>query len=866
MDSNRKSTSNFASSSAPTPGSMMSSGRATQANSRGNTFQYSNMDPAIVGGFDSNFTFEESPLIYPLTRRSSLWMDGSSSASSLGMGGISLTYSPPSSYQGSVWSPAQTDFTSEIPGAAGTSSSRIPTPLRNMSKIEVDFDGEYKCTRRNCEARFSRKEELDLHSRVGHSHICLWGNNGPCDSAGFATREELNWHVKREHLLLCPVPGCTEGAFVSGDILNCHMKCAHSSVTTDKNVSVQQINLLGAPAASSETTPTSSQMESSATTPKPIEDKTLKMEMSIGISKKRCREQLKTVLEKRVKRINGGTPRAEESPGATGSRTPKLLESANFPIVWEHGILPFLIEFIPKWCGPGHVISVIRGRKPNTRQVCIMTRRVVSRARRLVIAGHVRDLLPERYRSLVTFVFSTGKVDRLVWSRGLSKEMPDEICLPRNPFCYISPCMGDSIGTRSEDGDEITATLGPCVTVNGGNYWLVSFHPLVEATKGTRPVTMEHPSPADRARCMDERHDALSSSDLVFRVGDLTATSGFDLKTTRISHDPYWEECDKEPPLVVTDWALVSAGNRQANMLRKFPTTNQRRETPITSMSTIVPGATVCSTGRTSGFQRGQVCEIPAYIDGSENGTGKASREWYIEEPDPYDNDNGWISGGIGVQGDSGAAIVDCESNSIIGQLWGRNKYYGSGPRYTFFTPIFDIFDDIQERCGQERRPQLPQHRNEADLWSVYPVCRQCFDIREYLESRRSSRESLVSMIGIHEARAGDFDNDLTSVSELATPKDQSHLIRHVGPDDTVSSLGGGISPAPTHSFYTIAHALSPGNSDLRSPYAQALNDEDLYEKCPSRNEVVLGKRPVLPTPMTRSESQQVKRRRVMES
>ncbi|KAI2465359.1 hypothetical protein F4781DRAFT_424856 [Annulohypoxylon bovei var. microspora] len=737
-----------------------------------------------------------------------------------------------------------------------------------MASISGDVDAKYKCPKNNCESKFSSKEDLDLHFQVGHSHICLWGNNGPCDSTGFATREELNWHVKREHLLLCPVPGCTEGTFSSKDVLDCHLKFAHSSGTTNENTAIQPTLLLGVATDSSEVPLANSQMQPFATTPKSIEDKALKMELSIGTSKKRCREQLKAVLEKRIKRISdqGGTPRAGESPGAVANRASKLLESASFPIIWEHSILPFLAELIPRWCGPGHVISVMRGRKPNSRRVCIMTKQTVSRARKLVVAWHVQDLLPESQRSLVTFVFAAGKVDRLVWSRGLSKEMPDEVCLPRNPFCYISPCMGDSIGATSEDGDEITATLGPCLTLNGDNFWLVNFHPFVEANRGTRLVYVEQPSPADRARCVDEGHDMLSSGDLDFRVGNLTATSGFDLQTTRISHDPYWEECDKEPPLVVTDWALVSARSRQANMLRKFPTASQRRETPVTSMSTVVPGATVCSTGRTSGFQKGQVCEIPAYLDGSENGTGKASREWYIEEPYPYDNDNSWISGGIGVEGDSGAAIIDCETNSIVGQLWGRNNYYGPGPRYTFFTPIFDIFDDIQEKCGQERRPQLPRHRNEEDMWSVYPVCRQCFDLREYLESRRSSRESLMSMIGMHDGRAGDMDNDLTSVSELATPKDQSHLYRHAGLDEaSSSSFGGVVSPAPVHSFHAITYAPSPGGSELRSPYAPFLNDEDLYEKCPSTNEVALGKRPILPTPMARSGSQQqAKRRRVM--
>ncbi|KAI1476887.1 hypothetical protein F4774DRAFT_223848 [Daldinia eschscholtzii] len=537
----------------------------------------------------------------------------------------------------------------------------------------------------------------------------------------------------------------------------------------------------------------------------------------------------------------------------------RLLESASFPVLWEHGILPFLVEFIPKWCGHGHVISTMRGRKPNSRRICIMTKQNVSRARRMVIASHVRDLLPNNHHSLVTFVFSVGEVNRLVWSRGLSKDMADEVCLPRNPFCYTIPCMGDSIGTISGDGDEVTATLGPCMTINGGNFWLVNFHPFVEVSKGTQPLPIEHPSPADRTRCLSESHEALNSSNLNFFIGDLTATSGFDLKTTRVSHDPYWEEFDVEPPLVVTDWALVSTKYQQANMLRRFPTTNQKQETPITSMSSIIPGAAVYSAGRTSGFQRGQVCDIPAYVDGVGNGTGKASREWYVEEPHPYDDEEAWIRGGIGVEGDSGAAIVDSETNTMIGQLWGRNKYYGPGPRHTFFTPIYDILDDIRERCGEERRPQMPIYRDEAECWPVYPVCIQCFNLREYLESRRSSRESLMSMIGANDARAGDIDNEVTSVSELATPRDASNLVRHVGLEATSPSFSGMVSPAPIHAFDPVSQALSPSHSELRSPYAHFLKDDDLYERCPDSNGNTTN---ILPTPMARTDSQPPSKKR----
>ncbi|KAK8034289.1 hypothetical protein PG993_009284 [Apiospora rasikravindrae] len=708
------------------------------------------------------------------------------------------------------------------------------------------------------------------------SLMCRWNENGPCRSGSFANREELNWHVKMEHLLECPVLGCVEGSFSNKELLDCHVRWGHKSARLDDvTTTITQVGNVETDRTQASLIRKKTEMEKPPAIAGPAQDRLLKMEMSIGISKRRCREKLRGALEKKFRRQTGvvGPAKLAESP-----RTPRLFEHASFPLVWEHGVLPFLIEFVPKWCGPGHVISVTRGKKRDMRRICLMTKKPVSKARKMTIAAHVRDLLPETYRHGISFAFTTGEVDRLTWARGLSRQMPDEVCNPRNPFCYSNPCMGDSIGAVLQDGDDTTATLGPKIIVGGGNYWLANFHPFEETNIAGDMAFVLHPSPADRDQCREEGHEALESDDLDFELGKIAAKSGYDLKTTRITHEPYWEDLDMEPPLVVTDWALISAKTREANLLRKFPTgAAPKKEVPITRMSSVVPGADVCSTGRTSGYQRGQVCEIPAYVDGknSGNGTGKGTREWFIEEPESQDDEDEWIRGGIGVPGDSGAAVIDCETHMLIGQLWGRNKYHGAGSRVTYFTPMFDIFDDIQEKCGEQTRPQLPQYRDEADRWPVYPVCRTCYDLREYMESRRSSRESLVSMI----AGAGEgshSEHDLTSVSELATPKantDNHHWTRYAGLDDVMSSFNSAISPAPMASYSASLGfaANSPGIVEMRSPYAMTLNDEDLFEtRCPDERNSGHGKRKFGSTALVRSNSHQSgtyqpeKRRRVM--
>ena len=760
-------------------------------------------------------------------------------------------------------SPVNTDFQSGVDvsydGApAPPTLSRGPSPLRFVTnRAETDIldmrepvglPNNYLCLGPHCDAKFSEEDELQDHVNTVHSHTCNWAS---CRVPGFKTREGLNWHVKAEHLLICPVRGCgeSENDFQTKKILDSHIRVAHP------NANPEALEGQKGDEAKGRTKSVTPVMPPPAPAPKPddeatrkptpawdaVNDPATKMALSIVASKKRCQERLKSVLEKKLKRAVGtphsvGTPRSIGSPqDVVRSRTPRLLESANFPLVWEHGVLPFLIEFIPKWCGPGHVISVARGRTPTARRICIMTKKKISRARKVFIAVHVRDLLPGTYRQSSSFHFSAGEVDRLVWARGVSKDELDDLCKPRNPFCYTSPCMGDSIGTTLSDAEgESTATLGPCLIIGGANYWLANFHPFVETYQSRDTVRVEHPSPRDRERCVREGHDALSTDTTSFSLGDLIATSGIDLETTRVSHDSYWEENDKEPPLVVTDWTLISSRDKQANMLRKFPTTSPRmRDVPITVTSVIVPGANVLSTGRTSGHQRGQVCEIPAYVSGDSagNGTGRATREWFVEEPYPYDNEDGWIRGGIGVEGDSGAVIVDADTNALLGQLWGRNKYFGSGPRHTFFTPINDIMDDIQEKCGQEMRPQLPQYRDDSERWAVYPLCKPCFDLSTYLDSRRSSRESLRSMLGRSDDALGIFgeDPDLTSVeaiSELATPKDQGYWTRHAGQDEAGSSFTSIVSPTPFTSFTFNLPAGSPRIAEMRSPYAVHLDTD----------------------------------------
>ncbi|CAI4215572.1 unnamed protein product [Parascedosporium putredinis] len=245
--------------------------------------------------------------------------------------------------------------------------------------------------------------------------------------------------------------------------------------------------------------------------------------------------------------------------------------------------------------------------------------------------------------------------------------------------------MGDSIGVGKTLGyEEETATLGPRIEKGDESYWLASYHPFVEVPKVAGP-DIEHPSPADRRTCRSLHPDLVeltgdADNGARFSLGKLVKASGIDLKTTRITRDPFWTEKEEAPPEIVMDWCLISSTGSGANYLRATSTGDgpQIRRRPVVSVAHIKPGAVVVASGRTSGLQRGRIGEWPMHID---HGDGTApTKEWFIEQVDQDEDDNEWIMGGIGVQGDSGAAIVDAETSVLYGQLWGGTKTMAPDP------------------------------------------------------------------------------------------------------------------------------------------------------------------------------------------
>lgn len=408
-----------------------------------------------------------------------------------------------------------------------------------------------------------------------------------------------------------------------------------------------------------------------------------------------------------------------------------LIQPSEFVFAWEWCILPFLVKIIPEYLGRGYAITVTRDpREGSAQTIRLMSKLKPTRTRRIMIACHVLDMIPGRFCKNTTFQFYQGRVEFA--QRGTDKKHLDDVCEAKNPHFYLLPMMGDSIGPSTE---ECAATLGPCLKFGDQHFWLANLHVFIKLIRGETNAQQHvlHPGLLDKHACghlIGKGH---------VRFGTLYAFSGNDLTTTRPSSHPFWKMF-REIPQVVTDWVLIDdyghieeneIGNQEPflNTLRMPGPGRGDPYVTVANHSPVLPEAKVQTTGRTSGHQFGQICEIPAYLDAdASRRTTKPTREWYVEQPSWITvSEDSWLESGIGVPGDSGAPVIDSDTNSLYGQIWGRNKYWGPGPRVAYFTAISDISEDIKEKYPQLTSTlELPQRCNRERSLASELYCPEC--------------------------------------------------------------------------------------------------------------------------------------------
>jgi hypothetical protein len=161
---------------------------------------------------------------------------------------------------------------------------------------------------------------------------------------------------------------------------------------------------------------------------------------------------------------------------------------------------------------------------------------------------------------------------------------------------------------------------------------------------------------------------------------------------------------------VQMDWCLFGPVPKGKNILFT-PCVSMDRFVPVDTFATIEANIKVYALGRTSGYSLGFTSDVPGVI----RMKGVLRREWTVRQFWPANSDKNthldrpwqtlkeWVTGGIGVRGDSGSWLMRYEDNAVIGLVWARNYDHGSPVervRLTYVTPFVDILNDIKEKSG----------------------------------------------------------------------------------------------------------------------------------------------------------------------
>lgn len=333
-------------------------------------------------------------------------------------------------------------------------------------------------------------------------------------------------------------------------------------------------------------------------------------------------------------------------------------------------------------------------------------------------------------RESMQISFDISKVRRTV---NLSSQ-PPPICKARNTAFQQYPRSGASIGIRNRD--DCTATLGGFLVVDGRPLVLTVNH--IDEDQCDEPIFLTHPSEQecystsewrlvgdclDHMRlccrsCQELRIEHLGPGNTykpVNRCKQICLVGG----SEACGHCPkicYFDRTKAEvlnqyprehlgqlfsrsltrsrrctgadgEHFVEMDWALFQIDQWPHPL---WPHVLQ--EGVNLQFHRVVPGASIKASGRTSGVdQIGLIHTAKSLIH---QGGRRFTREWIVIR-DPSVSREAWITGGIGVDGDSGAWIVDRDGESLYGMAWGRHQAQSN--TFCLFTPIEHIVADIKE-------------------------------------------------------------------------------------------------------------------------------------------------------------------------
>lgn len=325
---------------------------------------------------------------------------------------------------------------------------------------------------------------------------------------------------------------------------------------------------------------------------------------------------------------------------STDDLYPGIKDPEDFFLVWHQAVLPFLATFAKSWFGDEYTIGLSCGKSPGMRTINIMTTNEVPSVYKSLILQHTRYILPRTFHKSTEFNFHTGSVCRLGAGKVNQHTRLDPICEPKNPYDFLRPVMGDSVGLALNQGDDhSTSTLGSCILLGRTPYSLLSCHPFEETLSHSqlrvRDLAIENPSPDDRSLYHTAGHIFHHESSHSLQIGKLTQISGPDKSTTRISRSPYWKLAGLEAPYVIMEWAICTANSAQVNTVRLPASKDYPVQTVYSTrnLNEESAGATVYSVGRTGGLCQGQLGLSPELVSTKVTGARTETMEWFVEVP-----------------------------------------------------------------------------------------------------------------------------------------------------------------------------------------------------------------------------------------
>jgi hypothetical protein len=223
-------------------------------------------------------------------------------------------------------------------------------------------------------------------------------------------------------------------------------------------------------------------------------------------------------------------------------------------------------------------------------------------------------------------------------------------------------------------------------------------------------------------------------------------------------------------------------------------------------------------------------------VPGVQRLEGVLRREWTVRRYTPSEWDPSthleppwqcvkrWVTGGIGVPGDSGAWLMRRSDNAVVGLIWARNHNHGAPVervRLTYITPIVDVLADIKEKGMDD--VALPAYSetevrydpmgadmggtsalgvgHAAEPWNHLSML--------HLRERRREEESAIE--------SGLFDGDEPRLSPgplcfpRMTPAQQGSRVREDAASASVSSLSVQLSPDNSNFAESVRSPRSTG-------------------------------------------------------